>query len=156
MFLSKSLSVARAQQLIVGTRKHFANATALAFASGSVTPAEIEASLQTLVDLRHGVEAARGTAQARLHDEVTQAPSLLRQMSAYAAFVKVTFANSPDILADFGLKPRRAATPLTVEEMATAAARRKATRAARHTMGSQQKKAVKGTITTLVPSEPHQ
>jgi hypothetical protein len=42
-------------------------------------------------------------------------------------------------LADFGLNPKKARTPLTIEEKAAAAAKRKATRAARHTMGSKQK-----------------
>ena len=53
-------------------------------------------------------------------------------MSAFVAFVKATFGNSPDVLADFGLKPRKARTPLTIDQMAAAVreARRNARRAA--------------------------
>jgi hypothetical protein len=68
--------------------------------------------------------------------------------------VKVTaFGNQPDVLADFGLVPRKAPTPLTVEQKAAAAAKRKATRAARNTMGAVQKKKVVGTVTgvTITP-----
>jgi hypothetical protein len=54
------------------------------------------------------------------------------------------------VLADFGLRPKKAPTPLTVEEKAAAAAKRKATRVARNTMGSQQKKAVTGTFVGVV------
>ena len=45
-------------------------------------------------------------------------------MAAFVAFVKATFGNSPDVLADFGLKPKKATTPLTVEQKAAAAAKR--------------------------------
>ena len=58
------------------------------------------------------------------------------------AFVKASFGNAPDVLVDFGLSPRKATTPLTAEQKAVASAKRKATRAARHVMGSKQRKAV--------------
>jgi len=54
------------------------------------------------------------------------------------------------VLADFGIQPPKVRVPLTVEAKAAAAAKRAATRAARHTMGSQQKKAVKGDVTGIV------
>jgi hypothetical protein len=47
-------------------------------------------------------------------------------MAAYVAFVKATFGASPDALADFGLKPRKARPPLTIDQMAAAAAKRTA------------------------------
>ena len=53
------------------------------------------------------------------------------------------------MLADFGINPK-ARAPLTVEAKAAAAAKRAATRAARHTMGSQQKKAIKGDVTGVL------
>jgi len=65
--------------------------------------------------------------------------------------VKVTFGNQPDALADFGLAPPKARAPMTAEQKAVAAAKRKATRVARGTLGKKQKKAVKGAVTaTLV------
>jgi hypothetical protein len=53
------------------------------------------------------------------------------------------------VLADFGIHPK-ARTPPTVEASLAAVAKRRATRAARRTMGSQQKKAVKGDVTGVV------
>ena len=76
---------------------------------------------------------------------------LRSQMAALVAFVKVTFGNTPDVLADFGLKPNKARTPLTISQKAAASAKRAATRAARHTMGPKQKKDIKGTV---APTEP--
>jgi hypothetical protein len=151
---SKTTLVNRALQLRSGCLKHFANASTLTFASASLTPAQIEASLQTLVDLRMAVDASKATTQAKVAEEASQAPALLQQLQAFAAFVKITFANSPDVLADFGLKPNKVRSPQTLEQRTVAVARNKATRAARHTMGTQQKKAVKGTITTIATMAP--
>ncbi|SRR5258708_4835970 len=147
---SKSTQIARAQQLIAGASKHFANTGSLGFASATFTPAQVMASLQTLVDLRQGVETAKAAAKAKLADEKAQAPALRSFIAAFESFVKVTFSNSPDVLADFGLHPKKARAPLRVEDKAAVVAKRKATRAARRTMGSKQRKAVKGDVTRVI------
>jgi hypothetical protein len=49
------------------------------------------------------------------------------------------------VLADFGIHPKTRA-PLTVEAKAAAAAKREATRTARGTKGSVQKKGIKGAV----------
>jgi hypothetical protein len=150
MTTGKSTAAIIAAQLIVGAKKHFASATSLAYANTTRTPAEIETSLQTLIDLRNATDSAQATARAKVDAEEAQAPALQKQMAAFIAFVKVTFGDSPEILSDFGLEPRKAPTPLTVEQKTAAAAKRKATRALRHTMGPVQKKKVKTTATPVV------
>jgi hypothetical protein len=147
MGTQKNKSASRAEQLIAGTKQDFANVASLAFAGSTYTPAQVQTSLQTLVDLRNAVDAAKAVTATKVAAEKAQAPSLRRFMSAYVTFVKATFGDHPDVLAHFGLAPRKAATPLTVEEKAAAAAKRKATRDARHTMGPQQKRDVKGDVT---------
>jgi len=142
-----------AAQLIAGTKKHLPT-TSVTLSGVVYTPAQLETSLQTLVDLNTALEAARATARTKAAAQKAQSPPLRGQMSAFVAYVKVTFGNTPDVLADFGLTPRKAPTPLTVEQKAEATAKRAATRAARHTMGKLQKKAVKGTITTIVTQPP--
>ena len=124
--------------------------------------------LQTLIDLRSDVDAAKATATAKIATETAQAPALLALMGALGSYVKATFGSSPDVLADFGLAPK-ARAQVTVETKAVAAAKRKATRAARHTMGPKQKKAITGvvpdplvipthapspTVTTATPASP--
>jgi hypothetical protein len=69
---------------------------------------------------------------------------------AYQGYLVSLLGNAPSTLAELGLAPRKAPTPLTVEQKATAAAKRAATRAARHTMGSVQKKAVTGDVKSVV------
>jgi hypothetical protein len=146
----KGIVASRAKQLVAGTKKHFSNASSLAFGGGTYTPAQVDASLQTLADLRTAVDDARAAIKAKIAEERAQAPSLRNLLFAYTTFVKATFGDSPDVLADFGLKPKKVPTPLTVDQKAAASAKRAATRAARHTMGSKQKQELKGTVTTIV------
>jgi hypothetical protein len=154
MAIDLTKNAALAEQLIAGTKKHFPTTGSLVFGGATYTPAQIEASLQTLIDLRAAVDAAKATAKAKVAAEKTQSTPARTLMAAFEAFVKVTFGNAPDVLADFGLTPKKVPTPLTPQEKVVATAKRAATRAARHTMGKVQKKAVKGTITTIVTPPP--
>jgi hypothetical protein len=146
---SKATVVDFANDLIAGANKHFANATQVTFAGGSFTPAQITAKLQALVNLRHDVDAANATTKARLAAEKADMPALRTFLGAFVTYVKAVFGNQPDTLADFGIHPKVRA-PLTVEAKMAAAAKRKATRAARHTMGAKQKKSIKGAVTGIV------
>ena len=145
----KGQAVVFAKQLIAGTEKHLTGATPVAFLGGSFTPAEITAKLQSLVTLRADVDAAKASTRAKLAAESANMPSLRTFMSAYVAYVKVVYGTSPDVLADFGIVPK-ARAPVTAEGKVVAAAKRKATRAARHTMGTLQKKGIKGDVTGIL------
>jgi hypothetical protein len=105
--------------------------TSLTLGSVDYTPAQIIAALQLLVNLRLAVQAAEAATKAKLATEEAQAPAVLSLLAALVQYVKVAYSGSPDVLADFGLKPRKPATPMTAEEKASANAKRKATRAAR-------------------------
>jgi hypothetical protein len=146
---SKGTVVALAKQLIAGTDKHLANATQLAFGGSSFTPAQVTAKLQSLVTMRSNVDAAKAAAKAKLAVEKADMPALRTFLSALVTFVKATYGNSPDVLADFGIHPK-ARAPLTVEAKTAAAAKRTATRAARHTLGAKQKKGIKGAVIGII------
>ena len=122
----------------------------LAFANGSFTVSQVTAKLQTIATLRSDTEQAQATAKAKVAAETAQLPALLAFMSDYTAFVKATFGNTPDVLADFGVPPKKAPTPPSAETKLAAVAKREATRAARGTKGSVQKKSVKGNVTGVV------
>ena len=145
----KGQVVVFAKQLIAGNEKHLTSATQVALLGSSFTPAEITAKLQSLVDLRTDVDAAKASTKAKLAAETANMPALRTFMSAYVSYVKAAYGTSPDVLADFGINPK-ARAPLTVEAKAAAVAKRTATRAARHTMGTQQKKAIKGDVTGVL------
>jgi hypothetical protein len=146
---SKGQVVDSAKLLIAGTSKRLANATQVEFMGSSFTPAQITSTLQQLVDLRSDVDAAKATVKAKVAAEEAAMPSLHAFTSAFVAYIKVAFGASPEALADFGITPK-VRTPLTTDAIAAANAKRSSTRKARHTMGTNQKKAIKGTVTGVV------
>ena len=77
--------------------------------------------------------------KAKLATADAQAGALLTLLAASEAFVRATVGSSPDPLHDFGLMPRKVPAPRTAAQKAAAAVKGRATRAARHTMGSVQK-----------------
>jgi hypothetical protein len=139
-----------AGQLTAGTQKHLATIGQLVIAGATLTPAQATTQLQAIVQSFADVDAARASLKAKLEAVRAGAPARRVFLDAFVSCVKAAFGTSPDVLADFGLKPNKARTPQTAEQKAAAAAKRKATRAARHVMGSKQRKAVKGTVTGIV------
>ena len=141
----KSASADAAKLLIAGVQKSLASGQST-FGGGSFTAAQIVEKLQLIVDLRAAVTAAQATTDAKVDAEDTQLPGLLGFMSALEQFVRVTFVGQADVLAGFGLEPRKATTPLTVEQKAAATAKNKATRAARGTKGTKAKLGIRGAV----------
>ena len=146
---SKGQVAALAKQMIAGTAKHLTGATQIALLGGSFTADQVTSKIQTLVTLRSDVDAAKAATKAKVVTEAAQMPALRAFMSAFESYVKGAFGSSPDVLADFGIHPK-ARAPLTVEVKAAAAAKRASTRAARHTLGTKQKKAIKGDVTGVL------
>ena len=147
---NKTNEAALADDLSAGTQKHLSTMSQLIVGGGTYTPAQAESQLKAISTLRSDVDAARTTLKAKIAAEKAQIPTLRTFLMAYVAYIRGTFGNSPDVLADFGLAPKKAKTPLTVEQKAVAAAKRKATRAARGTTGKKAKLAVKGNVAGLV------
>jgi hypothetical protein len=146
---SKSEFVERAKRLKAGAEGRLEATTSLRIRGRVVTAAEITAKLQALIDLRSDVEAAKAAARAKLVVEETEAPELRAFMAAFATYVKAAYDGEPDALADFGIAPKARTEP-TVEAKLAAVAKRKATRAARQTLGPRQRLAIKGDVTGLI------
>ena len=147
---TKSSETARATQFIAEIGKHLAGVTQVTFASAAHAPADLTKAFQTLVDLRAAVVAAKAALKAKLTAESAQQPSLVVLMDGFEAYVKLTYSEQPDVLSDFGLTPKKAKTPLTAEQQAAANAKSAATRKARGTVGSTQRKSVKGAVVGVV------
>jgi hypothetical protein len=143
---SQGTVVTLAQSLSAGVAKHLAGVTSMTLAGGSYTPAQITTKLSEVVSLHTDVDAAKASTQGKLAAEKAAMPALRTFMSALVTYIKAGYGGQPDVLADFGIQPPKPRAPLTVEAKAAAAAKRKATRAARNTMGSKQKKGVKGNV----------
>ncbi len=145
--ISKNRQLALVKQLITGTKKHFTDGSSkLSVGGATFTVTDLTQFLQNFVDQRDAVETSRAAAQAKLDAERALATSSNAVINAFIALVRGMFGKSADVLADFGLSPPKARAPQTAEQKAVAAAKRKATRAARNTMGKNQKKSVKGAV----------
>jgi hypothetical protein len=146
----KNTDAALAEQLIAGTAKHLASITQLLLAGGTFTAAQVTTQLQLLVTLRTNANAAKVASEAALTTEEAQLAPLRSFMATFVAFLRAAFSNTPGVLADFGLKTKKAPTPQTAEAKAAANAKRVATRAARGTTTAKAKKSVKGAVTGIV------
>jgi hypothetical protein len=146
---NKTTTLARDAQVIAGIQKHLQNVSSLPLVGSTYTPADLVKLIQSRIDATGQANATKATWHSSvLAGETlnTQLTPVLRALRQYA--INVFGATSP-VLADFGFAPPKAATR-TPEEKAAAAAKAKATRAARHTAGKNQKKAVKGNVTGIV------
>jgi hypothetical protein len=151
--LNKQSQVTSATQLDAGLQKNFTNSKQpLMFGGSSYTPASVGKLLQSYIALLNDVDAAKAAYQAKVKVMRTQAPTLRTQIRAFVVFVRATFGNQPDVLADFGLAPYKAPGAKTVVVKAAAVQKNLATRQARGTKGPKQKKAITGASSATAPT----
>ncbi len=150
---TKNVMATRIRDLIAGTQKHPPSGP-LTIDGQEYTAATLTQVLQSLGDALSAVDSANAAWKDALQNLATTNAKVEPIVSAYRTWIVATFGSAPATLADFGVTPRKVRTPATTAQTAEAIAKRNATRAARHTMGSKQKEAVKGTITTIVTPTP--
>jgi len=142
------------QALLDGLKAQEPTLAPFTIAESVVKTADVVAMLEKRIAAADAVPPAK----AAWHDAVKAAQAARTSTETTVSGVRQAllgiFGTSTQKLAAFGLKPRKARTPPTAEKKAAAAAKAKATRAARHTMGSKQKQAVKGDVTgvTITPT----
>jgi len=139
-----------AASLAAGAQKHFPAGSSLSVGGAMLTLVQIAAQLNGFAALRTDVDTARAALDTKIAAETAQATAMRAFMSAFERIVRGSFGNQPDVMADFGLAPNKVRAPLTVVQKAAAAAKRKATRAARGTTSSKAKQAIKGNVTGVV------
>jgi hypothetical protein len=142
---TKSSLQQRIRSLIAGTQKQTPNES-LTFGGATYTSAELVQILKSLDDATTGMDGAR----AKWRDAVTSQRAVKAKVSpvlkAYRSFLVAKYGTAVETLAAYGLTPHKAPAPRTSEQKAVAAAKRNATRTARHTMGAKQKQEVQGSI----------
>jgi hypothetical protein len=150
---TKSTLAVLAANLAAGAQKRFPSGSSLSVGGVTLTLADIIAKLTGFAQMRTDVETARAALQAKIAAENAQTTIMRAFISALVKIVRGSFGNQPDVLADFGLEPTKAATPLTVEQKAAAAAKREATRKARGTTSKKAKLKITGNVTgvTVTP-----
>jgi hypothetical protein len=138
------------QKLIDGMGKHGAAITAILIGGVSQTPAQMIAALQERIDDANAVLASKATWQSAVAKDKAGSARSQPYVARLRQALLAAFAGQVDVLADFGLTGRKTRV-VTPEEKMTAAAKARATRAARHTMGKKQKAAIKGTLPPATP-----
>ena len=139
-------ALARVLALIAGTQKHFASGS-FTLVGAPYTAASLVTTLQSLADALSAVLAAHAGVKAALGALAKVNATVGPVEQAYRRCVLAAFASEPQELADFGVPAPKARTPRTSVQNAAAAAKAKATRAARGTTSKKQKLAVKGDVT---------
>jgi hypothetical protein len=142
------------QKLIDGLKKHEQTLTFLVIGGTSLKTVDLIGILQARIDSANTAVSTRATWQTGVKADQDERAKTKTIVSGLRQALLVAFAGSIDTLADFGLKPRKQPAPRTPEQKAAAVAKAKATRAARHTMGTKQKAQVKGTVPQAVPATP--
>jgi hypothetical protein len=133
------------QQILDGIKKDLQTMSSLSLGGTTYTPASLEALIQSRIDAVNEVTTAKANWQnaAKAYTALnTLATVVVRDLKA---LVIGAFGSTSPKLADFGFTPRKV-TVRTPEQKAAAAAKAKATRKARNTMGPKAKLAVKGTV----------
>src|SRR5579863_9376372 len=126
---SKTQLQQRVQSLISGTQKHTPTGS-LTFGGSSYDVASLVQLLQGLGNAIAASDAAKAKwndATKAMRDQMATVEPVIRN---YQSYLLATFGNAPSTLADYGLAPHKARTPLTGEQLAVAAAKRNATRQA--------------------------
>jgi len=150
--VNRSSRQAADQKLMDGVNKHEKTLPSLLIGGASITPTDIRTTLQARIATGNTAVSTRATWQAAVKADLDERAKTKTFVSGLRQALKVAFADSIEALADFGLTPRKVPAARTPEEKAQANAKAKATRAARHTMGTKQKAKVKGTVTASLPS----
>jgi hypothetical protein len=140
------------QNLVAGLEKHQASLPSLLIAGTTIPTTSIITTVQSRMAARANTAAtlaAYHTALAAEEATIAQSKAIV---SGTRQAIKVMFAGQLAELGNFGMKAPKPRTPLTPAQKLAAAAKAKATRAARHTVGPKVKAAITGA--TVAPAAP--
>ena len=146
---SKASALVNVQALMAGTEKHFPNGS-FTLGNAAYTTASLVQAIKVLADALTVLAAAHAStrdAVTALREAETKVTPLLRD---YRNFVRAAFSTANAQLADFGLAPPKARSPLSSEKRVAAAAKMRSTRTARGTTSKKQKLAIKGDVTGVL------
>jgi len=148
---NRNAQLAADQKFIDGLNKHSQTITSLVIGGTSLTTAAIIGILQARLDAANAAQSTRAAWLNAVKADKDERAKTRTFRAGLRQALQVAFAGSIDALADFGLTPRKPRV-VTPEKKAAAAAKAKATRAARHTMGKKQKAEIKGTVPATAPA----
>jgi hypothetical protein len=136
----------RCRHAIAGIQKHLSNEPSVPLDGRALTPAQLEAQLQSAVQGADATVAAHATFSEAVKAEKAQRASTVALLAALSSFVVLKFGkDAVAVQADFGFSPRKK-SQRSVDAKSLAAAKARATREARGTRGAKQKRPIKGNV----------
>jgi hypothetical protein len=141
---------ARDQKLIEGLDKHANVLPSVVIGGRTYTTAEAIGELQASLDDSKDVQSAKAIWQSAVRKDQERRARVEPFVSLLRQLLQTAFGDSVDVLADFGLAPRKVAI-ISPEDKVKATEKAMATRKARHTMGKKQKLAITATVGSTLP-----
>jgi len=153
---NKSTRQNRLRQITAGVQKHFANGPLQLGGRTFASSADFIALLTNDIAVSDAADKAHADFREKIDAQKASRAALAPLLKYLRQQVVGLHSDSPSAagtLADFGFLPR-AVKPQTVASKAAAAAKREATRKARHVMGKVQRKAITGAAPPAPAPEP--
>jgi hypothetical protein len=168
---NKTMATPKRQQIIAelrgletGIKKNLATFTFIVAAKRYTGP-EALAFVQKVLGFAEGVAMAHASLTKALMDEKTFLAINGKTLKALRDMIRLMYGDGDaTVLAEFKIEPRKVRKQMTNETLLLRAAKSRATRAKRRTMGKRQKARIKGDVTGVViepvisgapaPSEP--
>jgi len=144
--VAKSLTQAEYQALLVGLPKYCPTAV-FTISGQSYTSAQVVTLIQGLLNASVTAATARAALAAAREAVVKATAAEGQTVKGVREVVGLMFNNSPTILTELAIVPRKSPKPLSAEARAAASAKAKATRKARGTTSKKQKATVSGNVT---------
>ncbi|MGO9838035.1 MAG: hypothetical protein ACLP1X_27960 [Polyangiaceae bacterium] len=141
------------KSLLDGLNKHGQSLPPLLIGGRPLQATDLIAMLQGRIDAAGAAEATKASWLTAVKADYDERAKTRTAVSGLRQALHIAFDGSIDVLADFGLAPRKVAV-MTPEQKTAATAKAKATRAARHTMGKRQKAEITGTASEVVTATP--
>jgi hypothetical protein len=150
---NKTAAKATDAKVMAGIDKNLASMATVTVGGQPYTPAQLKAVYQADSDAIDATDTAHAAWQQKVADErTTRAHTALVSRNLRSFLLGLYGEQAIAILGDFDLTAPKSTATTSVATKALAAAKSKATRAARGTVGSVQKKAVVGHLTSVVLS----
>jgi hypothetical protein len=145
----RSDEIAADQKLIDGLTKHAATLTSLFIGGVAVANKDIITTVQPRIDTATAAESTRASWQMAVQASRAERAETKAFVSGLRQALLVAYAGQIDVLADFGLTPRKPRV-VSTDTKIVAAAKAKATREARHTLGKKQKSGIHGAVPSTI------
>jgi hypothetical protein len=132
-------------QLSAGLTKHASTLPPITIAGKTISPADLIAMLQVLRTAASAADSTHAAWRAAVATNRTKRKQAATLLTGVNEWLHLAYGTSPDMLGDFGLTPRKKPV-VSPEARLAGAAKARATRVARHTMGPKQKRNIKGNV----------